>query len=82
MGKPGYCLCCVREDETEDLFWFSHEKRVTENVARAKFQHHAALVPPEIGLRLYRTGSSEDAKQLLAEKLPVRSQAMPASQGV
>mgnify|MGYP001160648675 CR=1 FL=1 len=82
MGKAGYCLCCVGEDDAEDLFWFSHERRVTEAVAREKFQHHAAMIPPEIGLRLYATGMPWEARRLLAEKMPMRQPPAQASQTV
>ena len=79
MRKPGYSLCCVDEDGAEDLFWFSHEARLTEDKAREKFQHHAALIPPEIGLRLYRDGLPGEARQLLAEKTPVQVEPVAAA---
>jgi hypothetical protein len=82
MRKPGYCLCCVGEDGTEDLFWFSQEAQVTEDTAKVKFQHDMALIPPEIGLRLYRTGSPGEGRQLLTEKTPVRKLVASSRQAV
>ena len=80
MRKPGYALYCVGEDGTEDLFWFSHEAQVTEETACEKFEHHGALLPPRIGLRLYTTGCPGEVEQLLTEKTPIRTQAVHASQ--
>ena len=54
---------------------------MTEKVARERFQHHAALIPPEVGLRLYCTGAGE-ARQLLAEKAPMRTPAAPVHQAM
>ena len=82
MDKPGYCLCCVDEDGNEDLFWFSHEAQVTEDAARVKFQHHAALIPPDVGLRLYVTGPSGGGRQLLTEKTPIRKLATATGRAI
>jgi hypothetical protein len=82
MRKPGYALYCVGEDGTEDLFWFSHEAQVTEDAARVKFQHHAALIPPEVGLRLYITSVPADGRRLLTEKTPIAKRVTAAGQAI
>ena len=71
MSSPGYSLCCVDQDGKEDLFWFSRERTVTETVARERFHHHAALIPPEIGLRLYARDISLRGKRLLEEQFGI-----------
>lgn len=68
MRSPGYSLCCVGTDGKEDLFWFSQERAVTETVARETFQHHAGLIPPEIGLRLYAHDDALRGKRLGHER--------------
>lgn len=68
MRSSGYSLCCVGTDGREDLFWFSQERTVTETVAREKFQHHAELIPPEIGLRLYAHDDALRGKRLVDER--------------
>jgi hypothetical protein len=40
------------------------------------------LLPPEIGLRLYRTGVTGEDKRLLMEKAPSRTLALQASQAM
>jgi hypothetical protein len=64
MRTIGYAHYCVGEDGAEDLVWFAHEVQVNENAARVKFQHHAAMVLPEIGLRLDSTRVSAEGRRL------------------
>lgn len=42
---------------------------MTEAVAREKFQQRAAIIPPEIGLRLYARDPALGRTRLVAEKI-------------